>query len=202
MSAATNGNGITSQGKHELANVILRDKELSPAARLVGLYIADHVNTRCGYAWPAQGTIATDLGIGARTVARAIGQLGHYFQITRRHRRVNEYQPVTGQNGRLTCQNGSLNLPNCTVLPAKMAHHPSNDPSNDPKDRDSHRKKEAGQPGKAATSKIFVEVDSPQWAAWSKVRRWPQHDFNIDGHYRRGWYFPGEWPAVNGASQS
>lgn len=46
----------------------------------------------------------------------------------------------------------------------------------------------------AAPAKVFVEYDSPQWQAWSKLRRWPQHDFKVDGRYRRGWYFDSEWP--------
>src|SRR5262249_55334338 len=35
----------------------------------------------------------------------------------------------------------------------------------------------------------FVEVDTPEWEAWSKVRRWPQKDFKVDGRYKRGWWF-------------
>ena len=34
-------------------------------------------------------------------------------------------------------------------------------------------------------TKVFVPVDSPAWAAWSKLRRWPQSDFKIDGRYQR-----------------
>ena len=43
-------------------------------------------------------------------------------------------------------------------------------------------------------TKVFVPVDSPAWAAWSKLRRWPQSDFKIDGRYQRGWHFNSEWP--------
>lgn len=44
------------------------------------------------------------------------------------------------------------------------------------------------------TDKVFIEVDSPQWKAWCERRSWPQNDFRIDGRYRRGWFFPTEWP--------
>lgn len=44
-------------------------------------------------------------------------------------------------------------------------------------------------------TRVFVEIDSPQWKAWRRLRSWPQNDFRVDGRYRRGWYFPTEWPA-------
>ena len=40
----------------------------------------------------------------------------------------------------------------------------------------------------------FVEIDTPEWEAWSKVKRWPQNDFKINGHFKRGWYFRTAWP--------
>ena len=43
-------------------------------------------------------------------------------------------------------------------------------------------------------TKVFVPVDTPQWEAWSNIRKWPEQDFKIDGHYRRGWWFESEWP--------
>lgn len=50
------------------------------------------------------------------------------------------------------------------------------------------------------SNRVFVDVDTPQWAAWKQWRKerenrqWPQHDFRIAGHVRRGWFFPSEWP--------
>src|SRR5262249_17284217 len=43
----------------------------------------------------------------------------------------------------------------------------------------------------------FVEVGSDEWEAWSKVRHWPQNDFDVDGNgrHKRGWYFPTPWPS-------
>jgi hypothetical protein len=63
---------ITRQEKLNLANRIRLDKNLSPATRLVGLHIADHINTKRGYAWIPQEKIARDLGLGERTVRRLV----------------------------------------------------------------------------------------------------------------------------------
>ena len=77
---------ITRQEKLNLANRIMLDKNLSPATRLVGCYIADHVNRKRGYAWPPQEKIASDLGIDERTVRRAVKDLASYFGIDRSQR--------------------------------------------------------------------------------------------------------------------
>jgi hypothetical protein len=199
---------ITSRGKHEMANAILRDKELSPAARLVGLYICDFVNLQRGYAWPAQATIAADLGMGASTVSRAIGQLdGRYFQVTRRHRRANEYQPLTGQlagqKDRFTSQNERLDPSKWKAKPVKMNAHPSYDPIYEPsEDRDLNGTEEARAIDTMSTPKrVFVTIDTPQWEAWQDWRRsregrgWP-HPYSRE-NLQHGWYFPSEWPEAN-----
>jgi hypothetical protein len=91
----TNCNQITPKAKFDLANRILLDRELSPAARLVGWYLADHLNNRRGYAWPPQEQIAADLGICERSVRYAIEQLeGRHFDIDRSNRQ-HEYRPRT-----------------------------------------------------------------------------------------------------------
>jgi hypothetical protein len=82
---------ITPKEKFNLGNRIRLDKKLSPATRLVGCYIADHINTKRGYAWPPQVTIANDLGIDLRSVKRAVKSLAPYFKINRRGR-ANEYR--------------------------------------------------------------------------------------------------------------
>ena len=82
---------ITPKEKFNLGNRIRLDKKLSPATRLVGRYIADHINTKRGYAWPPQVTIANDLGIDLRSVKRAVKSLAPYFKINRRGR-ANEYR--------------------------------------------------------------------------------------------------------------
>ena len=46
--------------------------------------------------------------------------------------------------------------------------------------------------------RIFVEVDTKQWQAWSQIRRWPQTDHRIDGRLKRGWWFSSEYPPQPG----
>jgi hypothetical protein len=88
---------ITPKQKLQLANRIMLDRDLSPAARLVGMYIADHLNTERGYAWTPQEMIAADLGINKRSVRRGIAQLGAYFSVNR-ERRQHEYRMRTPDN--------------------------------------------------------------------------------------------------------
>ena len=82
---------VTAKEKFNLGNRIRLDKKLSPATRLVGCYIADHIHTERGYAWPPQTTIANDLGIDLRSVKRAVKSLAPYFKINRQGR-ANEYR--------------------------------------------------------------------------------------------------------------
>ena len=42
--------------------------------------------------------------------------------------------------------------------------------------------------------KVFIAIDTPQWKAWRKLKRWPQTDHRVDGRLQRGWFFPTEWP--------
>lgn len=165
--------------KFELANAILRDRKLSPATRLVGLYIADLVNLERGYSWPPQELIAADLGISERTVRRAIIELACYFQITRRHRLANEYRPLTGQNVRsnrsLTGQIVHSNRTNCALSPAKMSSHPSYDPTSDPKtlvSRATRRRrttdKEADEKFEAFKTAYPARAGSQGWQSASK----------------------------------
>src|SRR5262249_47469553 len=86
--------GVRQREKLQLAHRILLDRELTPAARLVGIYIADHLNEKRGYAWPPQEKIAADLGICERSVRYAIEQLGSHFSIDRSNRQ-HEYRPRT-----------------------------------------------------------------------------------------------------------
>jgi hypothetical protein len=86
-------NIITPKEKFNLGNRIMFDKNLSAATRLVGIYIADRINTKRGYAWPPQEQIASDLGIDERTVRRAVKDLASYFGIDRSQRQ-HEYHPM------------------------------------------------------------------------------------------------------------
>ena len=69
-------------------------------------------------------------------------------------------------------------------------------------ERGSGEQEEMKTPGR----EYFVEVDTPEWVAWSKVRHWPEKDFKVDGRYKRGWWFRSAWPSselkpkINGGS--
>lgn len=112
---------ITRQEKLNLANRIRLDKNLSPATRLVGLHIADHINTKRGYAWIPQEKIARDLGLGERTVRRLVKDLARHFDIDR-SRRQHEYRPPTpAKMAGITPATPAK----MATTPAKMAAHPS-----------------------------------------------------------------------------
>ena len=110
---------VTQKEKFALGNAIMLDQNLSPATRLVGWYITDHINTRRGYAWPPQTKIAADLGLSRSMVKYAVKSLAQYFEINRSGR-CNEYRigsksdPIKGQN--------------LHHIGSKSAPHPSNDP--------------------------------------------------------------------------
>jgi biotin operon repressor len=87
-------NAVTPRAKFDLANRILLDRTLTPVTRLVGWFIADHINTQRGYAWPPQEAIAAGLGIDERTVRRAIKPLSGYFAVDK-SRRQHEYRITT-----------------------------------------------------------------------------------------------------------
>jgi hypothetical protein len=128
---------VNPKEKFELANAILLDKTLSAATRIVGWYIADHVNTRRGFAWPPQELIARDLGLGLRTVGRAVKELRRYFHMHRQRRnRATEYRPspakMAAEFGARLAKMASPTGPNGRSGPAKMAAHPLNDPPSDP----------------------------------------------------------------------
>ena len=44
------------------------------------------------------------------------------------------------------------------------------------------------------TGMHFLDVNSREYRAWSKLKRWPQRDFRVNGRIRRGWIFPSPWP--------
>jgi Helix-turn-helix domain len=78
-----------------VADELRRDKDLSPAVRLVGLEIFSRVNRATGNSFPSEVTIASDLGITDRCVRTAVKQLdaAGYLKITRRGRN-NVYSPI------------------------------------------------------------------------------------------------------------
>jgi hypothetical protein len=126
---------ITRQEKLNLANRIKFDKNLSPATRLVGCYIADHVNKWKGYAWPPQEKIASDLGIDERTVRRAVKDLASYFGINRSQRQ-HEYHPIPDKLSAITSDDTghfcSDTGQKCTPKPDKDVPPSFLDPSKHP----------------------------------------------------------------------
>jgi Helix-turn-helix domain len=113
---------VTPKVKFNLANRILLDRTLTPVTRLVGWFIADHINTQRGYAWPPQSTIATALNINEKSVRRSVKELGDYFDINRAGR-ANEYRPRTPDNmsaiERSTPDNLSTTPDNLSKIPDK-----------------------------------------------------------------------------------
>jgi Helix-turn-helix domain len=79
----------------QAADKLRRNGKLSATARIVGLEILARVNRVNGGAWPSETTIADHLGIGERTVRRAIVQLkADGFKVMRRRGRSNVYFPA------------------------------------------------------------------------------------------------------------
>jgi len=54
-----------------MRDAILRQRQFSKATRMVGYFIADHINFQAGYAWAGQERLAELAGVSIRTVARA-----------------------------------------------------------------------------------------------------------------------------------
>ena len=77
------------------ADDLRRNRQLTAAARLVGLEILACMNRVSRCAFPAEETIARRLGITGRTVRTAIGQLraAGYIKVMRRGR-SNVYFPA------------------------------------------------------------------------------------------------------------
>jgi biotin operon repressor len=84
------------KSKRDTINAILLDNRLSPATRIVGWFIADHVNAKRAYAWPSQQFIRKKLGLSVRHVRRAISDLVKcgYFEVDKNGRN-HEYRIAT-----------------------------------------------------------------------------------------------------------
>ena len=54
-----------------MREAITRNKDFTRATRLVGYFLADHINFRTGYAWPPQQLLAELAGVTTRTVHAA-----------------------------------------------------------------------------------------------------------------------------------
>jgi hypothetical protein len=165
MSAST----ITAKVTLDLAKAIKLDPTLTPAARLVGLFIADHLNTGRGFAWPSQDVIARELGIALRTVQRSMGVLRRHFEIMQRPGVVNEYRPAPRSIRRgYPRRNVGQPLSKCRVTPVKMSGYndPSYYPLNDPLKQTS-----AGRASRemfSAFKEVYPKRSDQGWSAAEK----------------------------------
>lgn len=64
--------GITG---YTLSAMVVKNSRAPLNARMVAVYIAQHHNSRIGYAFPSRSKIAEDLGISTRSVDRYIAML-------------------------------------------------------------------------------------------------------------------------------
>src|SRR5262249_46445946 len=206
--------GFVAKAKFDLANRIRVDIELTPSTRLVGLYIADHINTKRGYAWPPQEMIARDLGIDERTVRRAIKRLGAYFAVDR-SRRQHEYRIATPDNLSGIAPNdtghfGSDTGQKCTPIPDKNVT-----PSLEILLTSFKEKKDFGVRGRQGSEGLFeAHPGSPEFEAWrtylrdrdtplarSLVRLLDQRRLENRSHKFDSQWPPGYWPAAKAGNQ-
>jgi Helix-turn-helix domain len=163
---------ITAKTKLELANRIRVDIELTPSTRLVGLYIADHVNTKRGYAWCTQEQIAADLGIDERTVRRAIKDLDRYFAVNRA-RRAHEYRIATPDNLSAIAPDdtghfGSDTGQKCTSIPDKNVPPSYKNLSTSSKEKDIGIRDKQGS---EENRQFNAHPGSPEFEAWRTYLR-------------------------------
>lgn len=87
--------------KLELADRIRHDGRLSGSIRTIGAELCSLANARTGYAWAAEKHLVEKLGVGERTVKRAVAALkaAGYFEVTKVGRN-NRYRPIfSGEQG-------------------------------------------------------------------------------------------------------
>jgi hypothetical protein len=101
------------QDRREWMREVMRDRDLEPLHRLIGVAIALRINHATEDAWPGIPKIAEDVGASARTVLRAIDVLSgedkpkvkdgvvvkpalgkKYLRVVRKKRGGNRYQMI------------------------------------------------------------------------------------------------------------
>ncbi|MGC2075375.1 MAG: hypothetical protein WA728_04955 [Xanthobacteraceae bacterium] len=193
------------------------DQYLTEPERLLGIQIINHLNLERQECHPDQAILAWRLGRGRRTIVdrlrfiKRAGWLAVRAQprsgAKRAGRLANEYAPTIPialldairesipelnkvQPG-LHINVGELSAvrtPNY-VQPGLRTFREGIDNKKERGFREELTMKEPNQDGK-----LFIAADSEEFAAWSKVRRWPQTDHRINGRIQRGWWFPSLWP--------
>jgi hypothetical protein len=87
------------RARNALLDGMRADVRLTPAARLIGWEILMLLNYDTGDAWPSHEYLQDKLGIGLRTVKRAVAEFGEFdiFTVELRGRK-NFYRPSIGAN--------------------------------------------------------------------------------------------------------
>jgi hypothetical protein len=130
--------------KLDMVDRIRRDGRCTASTRMVAAEILALVNFGTGYAWAEQDYLAETLGLGLRTVKRAVAVLktAGYFSVEKISARKNRYRPnfEAGQvpdwhqseneqvpdwhqSGADRGQNGTCEVPKWPLTGAKMAPH-------------------------------------------------------------------------------
>ena len=181
------------------AQAVLLDPNLSGAEkRVIGICLYGHMNP--GEQWScfaSTATLAKEGGVCERVCWNAIQKAataGYILRRTARRERGGKYKvthlaihPNYLHDHAESSGNSLHNLSKtpCKILPNNLLEGTF---------------KEEGGRGKEGEgfSKMFVEIDTPQWAAWQKVKHTPQTDSRINGRLKRGWWFDAEWPDREG----
>lgn len=198
---------------------ISSDQYLTEPERLLGLNVINHLHLQNQECRPDQLMLAARLGVSPRTVVRRVGiiERAGWLNVKRVKGAVgklgrpgNQYLPTIPQFLRDQTQV----TPNCHLDKETQVTNRT-DPSDTKTptqvtpgwranregigkliERGSSEEKRTLMddpilPGR----EFFVEVDSPEWEAWSKLEHWPERDLRINGRIRRGWMFPSLWPS-------
>jgi hypothetical protein len=195
------------------------DQYLTEPERLLGIQIINHLHLQNQECRPDQLMLAARLGVSPRTVVRRVGiiERAGWLNVKRVKgaagklgRPGNQYLPTIPKFLRDQIQV----TPNChldteTQLTNRTDPSDTKTPTqvtprwrankegigNNNKERgfaeEMKMKDDPILPGR----EFFVEVDSPEWEAWSKLRHWPPRDCRINGRIKRGWWFRSAWPS-------
>ena len=118
----------SSKIKRRMVQHVQSRNDLTPSAKLVGAILVNWYNEGRGYSWPSTATLASELGLGVRSVQRATGELdelgvvhkvvgGGWDKAKIRHK-ANLYYPAFS----LVLENAET-PGNLRKYPARMAPH-------------------------------------------------------------------------------
>jgi len=145
-----------------------------------------------GSCYASMATLAREAEVCERVCWNAIrkaASAGYILRRTSRRDRGSKYKvthvaihPIYLHDHAESSKNSLHNLSKtpCTILPNNLLEGTFREEGSRLKGREAHR--------------VFVEAESPQWAAWQKVKRTPKTDHRVNGRSKRGWWFDAEWP--------